>query len=66
MINDLNYKGIEFPVSKKNFSKIEIKNKICINVFYYENKLTYPIYVSDQKFKNWTNLLLISNENKSH
>ena len=52
MINDLNYKGIEFPVSKKNFSKIEIKNKICINVFYYENKLTYPIYVSDQKFKN--------------
>ena len=30
MINDLDYKGIEFPVSKKDFSKIEAKNKIGI------------------------------------
>ena len=33
MINDPDYKGIEFPVSKKDFSKIEVKNKICISVF---------------------------------
>ena len=38
-INDLDYKGIEFPVSKKDFSKIEVNNKICISVFCYENKL---------------------------
>ena len=52
MINDPDYKGIEFPVSKKDFSKIEVKTKICISAFWYENKLTYPIYASGQKFKN--------------
>ena len=45
MINDLYYEGIKFPVSKKNISKIERQNSICINVFCYENNLTYPIYV---------------------
>ena len=33
MISDLDYKGIEFSVSKKDFSKIEVKSKICINAF---------------------------------
>ena len=61
MINDLDYKGIESLASKKDFSKIE-KNNICINVFCYENKLTYPVYVSDKKFKNCMDLLLISDE----
>ena len=65
-INDLDYDGIEFPVRKENFSKIEIKNNICINDFCYENKLTFPIYISDQKFENSINLLLIIDENKSH
>ena len=31
MANDLDYEGINFPVSKKNYEKIE--KKICINVF---------------------------------
>ena len=66
MINDLDYKGIEFTISKKDFHKIEVKNEIYISVFCYENKLTYPIYVSDQRFENLMDLLLISNENKSH
>ena len=35
MIKDLNYKGIKFPFSKKDISKIEIQNNICINVTYY-------------------------------
>ena len=35
---ELNYDGIEFPVQEKDFSKIEIKNNICINVFGYEKK----------------------------
>ena len=52
MINKLNYE--------------EIKNDICINVFCYESGLTYPIYVSNQKFKDCMDFLLISNENKSH
>ena len=48
IVNDLDYKGIEFPVSKKNNIKIEQKNNICISVFCYENNLVYPVYVSDQ------------------
>ena len=34
MVNDLDYEGIKFPVSKKDFGNIEKKNNICINVFY--------------------------------
>ena len=33
MVNDLDYKGMEFPVSKKDISKIEKKDNISINVF---------------------------------
>ena len=41
MVNDLDYEGIEFPVSKKDFIKIEKNNNICINMFCYEYSLTY-------------------------
>ena len=66
MVNDPDYEGIEFPVSKKDYSKTEQKNNICINVFFYENSLTFPVYVSDQKFKDCIDLLVITNGNKSH
>ena len=49
LVDDLDYTGIEFPVREKDFSKIEIKNNICINVFCYENKLVFSIYISNQK-----------------
>ena len=65
-VNDLNYDGIKFTVSEKNFSKIETKINICIDVFCYENKLTFPIYISDQKFENLVDLLLIIDKNKSY
>ena len=41
MINDLDSEGIKFPVSEKDYCKIERQNNICINVFCYENGLTY-------------------------
>ena len=66
MINGLDYEGIKFPVSKKDCCRIEKQNNICLIVFCYENGLTYPVYVSDQKFHNSMDLLLMSNENKSH
>ena len=53
-------------MSEKNFSKLETRNNICINVFCNENKLTIPIYISDQKFENSTDLLFIIDGNKSH
>ena len=52
--------------SKKDFSKIEKKNNICINVFCYADYMVYPVYVSKEKFKSYVDLLLITDENKSH
>ena len=54
----LGYNGIESHVQEKEFNKIEVKNNICINVFGYKDKLFFPIYVSDQKFKDSMDLLL--------
>ena len=50
----------------KDFSKIEVKNNICVNVFGYENGLVFPIYVSDQKFEDSIDLLLLIDDDKSH
>ena len=66
LANDLDYDKVGFPVRGKHFSKIETKSKICINVFCYENRLVFPIYISNQKFESWMDLLLATNENKSH
>ena len=37
-----------------------------MNVFCYENKLTFPIYFSNQNFENSIDLLLIINDANSH
>ena len=63
---NLNYHGIEFPVEEKDFKNIEVQNNICINVFSYENELVFPIYVSDRKFKDSMDLLLLIDDDKSH
>ena len=66
LANDLDYDGIGFPVQEKDFSEIETNNNICIKAFCYENKLTFTVYNSDQKFESLMDLLLVINENKSH
>ena len=66
LVSKLNYEEINFPVSNKDYSKIEVQNKICINVFYYENKVVYPVYLSDQKFSDSMDLLLTSDKFQSH
>ena len=66
-IENLNYSGIEFPVTTKQYNKIEKQNEININVFGYEEKQKYPIYVSKEKYEDCMNLLLITeNENKHY
>ena len=60
LANDLDYDRVEFPVRENFFSKIGKKSNICINVFCYENKLVFPIYISDQKFENSMDLLLVT------
>ena len=64
MIDDLDYKGIKFHVSKKDYCKIEQKNNTCLNAFCYENVLSYLVYVSDRKFENCMDLYLITEEKK--
>ena len=66
LTSDLDYDGIEFPVQEKDFDKIEVKNNICINVFGYENGLVFPIFVSDQKFEDLMDLVLLIDDDKSH
>ena len=66
LANNLYYDGVGFPVREADFSKIEKKNNICINVFCYEIKLVFPIYISDQKFENAMDLLLIIDGDKLH
>ena len=41
-------------------------SKICVNVFCYENRMTYPVYLSNQNFDDSMDLLLISNNFVSH
>ena len=62
----LNHQGVDFPVSKKDYGKIEVLNKININAFCYEKKAVYPVYLSDRKFDDSMDLLLISNTFVSH
>ena len=64
LVNDLNYDRV--PVREKYLSKIETKNNIFINVYFYENKPFFPFDVSDQEFENSMDLLLVIDENKSH
>ena len=66
LISDLDYDRIEFPMQEKDFSKIEVKNNICINVFGYEDELVFPIYISDQKCEDSMDLLLLIDDDKSH
>jgi len=51
----VNYDGIEFPVSVKQVPKIEDQNNRSINVFGYENKIKFPLYIS----KKWLKQLLM-------
>ena len=39
----LNYSGVDFPVSKKYYCKISV-----MNVFCYEDKVVFLVYLSDQ------------------
>ena len=77
-VEKLDYSGIEFPVSVKQYNKIEKQNSINVNVFGYEEGKpreegqprdegqTYVIYVSKEKFNSCLNLLLITEGEVKH
>ena len=66
LANILDCSGITFPIFKKQICKIEKQNSICINAFVYDNGVIYPIDVSNEKFNNSMDLLLIFQENTFH
>ena len=53
-------------VSKEDFNIIETKNNVCINVFCYENRLNFPVHISNQKFESSMDLLQIFDGDKSY
>ena len=60
----MDYTNIVFPVSQKQYNKIEKQNSIRINVFGYENEQPYPIHISKETFQDQINLLLITEDEK--
>lgn len=62
----MDYSEIQFPVTVKQYDKIEKQNNIRINVFGYENLQSYPIYVSKEKYEACMNLLLITKDENKH
>ena len=64
--DSLDYNNVSFPVSTKDYKKIEDQNDIRINVFWYEDKVVCPIYISEKKFDDCMNVLMIHEGNKSH
>ena len=65
-VDKLDYSGIEFPVTIKQFNKIEKNNNININVFGYEDKQPYPVYISKEKCEDHIELLLVTKDENEH
>ena len=65
-IEQLDYSNIEFPVTVKQINKIEKQNNIRISLFGYEKKQKFPIYISQEKFQDHMELLLINKDEKNH
>ena len=61
----LDYRGINFPMKARDYEIIEERFNINVNVFGYENRI-FPLCVSKKFNEQVLNVLLISNEEKSH
>ena len=64
LLKNLIIMKLSSPCKKIFFNKIEVKSYICINVFGYENGLVFLTYVSDQKFEDSMDLLLLIDDDK--
>ena len=65
VITDLDYIGFDFPVSKTILARLN--EKIIFALMYFIMKMIWLILLCIKwKFESYMNLLLITNENKSH
>ena len=64
----LNFTNVDFPTPVEQVPRIERQNDLAINVFgYTSNEGVFPLYVSKNNPQvEPINLLLFSDENKSH
>ena len=66
-VNELNLDGIEFPMKVSQIAKFERQNTaISVNVFGYEQKELFPVYITKEKKENHVNLLPIANNETRH
>ena len=61
----LNYSNIEFPLNINDYELIEDRFNMNVNVFGYQDKV-YPLHVSKKSYTQVLNLLLITQDDKSH
>ena len=62
MVQRLDNKSFEYPLSKKRYYRASTRNKITIHKIEYENDQMYPIYCSGDQFKNQIESLLLQNK----
>ncbi|XP_020917577.1 uncharacterized protein LOC110254870 [Exaiptasia diaphana] len=65
-VKELNFDGIEFPVTLDNISKFEKQNCIAINVLGFEDGTLFPSYITKQRFDVHVDLLLYSEGQQNH
>ena len=63
---ELDFDGIEFPVTIDKISRFEKRNNIAVSVFGHENSSCFPVYISHFEGQKHINLLLISNSDINH
>jgi hypothetical protein len=63
--NELDFTGIEFPVTVDKIGKFEKQNNISVNVFGFEDVL-FPLYITKERFDTHVNLLLYSQGTTRH
>ena len=59
-------KKLNFLRGQKILTKLKQKTTFAFNVFCYENKLIFPIYISEQRFENAMEFLLLFDGDRSH
>ena len=63
--DDLNWNGINFPVSTKDISKFELRNRIGVNVLALDGKTPY-ICRKGNDYDRVVNLMIIEADDKKH
>ena len=63
---ELDFDGIEFPVTINKISRFEKRNNIAVSIFGLENSSCFPVYISHFEGQKHINLLFISNSDINH